>query len=796
MPDSTSCLSKEGGEKPRSLRPRHAVTNYNEDKTFETLLRAKPIAHESRPTTSKVTNMTPPKPKPDHLVVVYKHQKDKQSASPNRMRLLPAVTYSKLRQVSGKSTSGSDSLVPEEPESDCIDENEFHRYLNLIPKKKLDSTNRENLNTSWPLRQQSRNTVPRKTSAALRSSDGDNDLPSRRFNGNSPITFIAAKTEPIDNSSVDKDESSSDEVTVLEVKSSSSSGHIGNGKMQQQITMNQWQNELKYRQGSHDLQPKAPQLVVRAPNGTLIMKPAETNVPQIIPPFTLRPPIGHNQSNLRASQELREQRRRNTEKFTLRIGSKMDFSSPLGRRMSNFHPYIKQSILERQRLIKKYESDCIRGYRNYYMVHNLAQYRPQDFLLDTLYPGAKHSRKLRSSFKMCDKITSVVTSSITHVHSYTFSRQERLEKFLTLETGLDWKTRLLTWHCQPIAVDIQELKRCNCCRSKVCTQVGHSCGKESDKEQVEPCKRRASDNHPPPPPLQRMAIKRSSSSTETSIPSKLLRSSPRNVVTSMASDTPKPMTMMVGSLSSGGNSKLRLVPELEARPLGIMGQSTPTKQANLRKALNTETFVASRSLSARTQISGINHTSFSSSSSRSSLDTCSRRSSLASSPVQQRAEVSSTSGPSYELFFEPEPTKIVAEKANPRLNVSKTNPVRLRNSFTSRTGLESPHKVTQVARPGPKAASIECRSDSKGSSDEEVVLIGGPSPLKRTNHQLNRKQSSAFPSSNGQDQSFSLDLFSLKESMKKKMQNGSQTSNEMQTNKTYFDKKSQILIDY
>ena len=43
-------------------------------------------------------------------------------------------------------------LPPEDIESDCMDDQTFFKYLNLIPKEELRSKPRQELNTCWPLR--------------------------------------------------------------------------------------------------------------------------------------------------------------------------------------------------------------------------------------------------------------------------------------------------------------------------------------------------------------------------------------------------------------------------------------------------------------------------------------------------------------------------------------------------------------------------------------------------------------------------------------------------------------------
>ena len=64
---------------------------------------------------------------------------------------------------------------------------------------------------------------------------------------------------------------------------------------------------------------------------------------------------------------------------------------------------------------------------------------------------------------------------LNYTHKYSFSRQQRLERYKVLETGLNWKSRLLLLHCKKVRVKLTRIQRCPLCHEPVQPQFGHSC---------------------------------------------------------------------------------------------------------------------------------------------------------------------------------------------------------------------------------------------------------------------------------------------------------------------------------
>lgn len=61
-------------------------------------------------------------------------------------------------------------------------------------------------------------------------------------------------------------------------------------------------------------------------------------------------------------------------------------------------------------------------------------------------------------------------------HQYSFNKMQRMEKYKRLETGLDWKGRLLALSLKPVKVVVEKILTCPCCHGPVDPEVGHSCG--------------------------------------------------------------------------------------------------------------------------------------------------------------------------------------------------------------------------------------------------------------------------------------------------------------------------------
>lgn len=262
----------------RTLRPRNAVTEYNEDKRFDSMMRGKRAAASN--STSNGRKRAPPAATgPDHLVVVYK-QSDQGNApsTPNRMRLLPAATFSKLRQEVAQKVSDSRSTC-DEPENGNIDRETFGKYLNLVPTADFERFSRAELETNWPLRQHTRRRPVKRQ--IIKGGVIDDELPAPASRHSIRLVDGA---EPNNNLP----------------SSSNQNGNDGNDADDGRMTKAKWLAGLKAKSPQ-----KTAALIVRSDDGkTLLLATAPLNVPILnVPPFSTL----HQPQQQQLSQQLRRE---------------------------------------------------------------------------------------------------------------------------------------------------------------------------------------------------------------------------------------------------------------------------------------------------------------------------------------------------------------------------------------------------------------------------------------------------------------------------------------------------------
>lgn len=129
-------------------------------------------------------------------------------------------------------------------------------------------------------------------------------------------------------------------------------------------------------------------------------------------------------------------------KFSNQYISKVDLSSPLGRRLLSNVPNHLRLTPSRSDLIPIYEKYC--GTSNKSVFHSLINNMPNSSVIS----NPIKSRITRSN----NSINGAVCASWgprNYTHIYTFSKEQRLERAANLETGLDWKGRILSYCCKP-----------------------------------------------------------------------------------------------------------------------------------------------------------------------------------------------------------------------------------------------------------------------------------------------------------------------------------------------------------
>lgn len=750
----------------RTLRPRNAGTEYNEDKRFETLLRAKRITTSAASApTHNGRKSTPPAAKgPDHLVVVFKQQGDSANAvpAPNRMRLLPAATFSKLRQeVAAK--AGDKSSASDEPEAPELDRDTFCRYLNLIPTKDMKRLSFDELETNWPLRQHARRRPVKRHIVRSNAVLDPDDFPPPVKQS---IRIVSCASEPNNNST-------------------SKSNQNGSAKSPP-MSKGKWLASLKAKA----ISSKVGALVVRSDEGMLQLAPAPLNVPIVnVPLFsTLHKPLQPLSSQSKREQALMYSR--NLTRYVAKF-AKIEFSSPLGRWLPDLYPYARLTPEEKRRHVRHHHELMTRAS----LRHEWLDQRPTfEFTYMQFIPGVVRASRSTRQFTVSGIGYSSVALPSNFVHTYTFSRQERMEKFLTLDTGLDWRGRLKAMDCQPLSVVVTEIRNCTCCRSRICTKKGHSCGKEANKEQMEP--RRAVDHRPSPTNgalLASTSLKRSSGSSDDSdVGSKRLRTSARK---SLSPVTPTSQATKPMATSNGNNIVNHPRRSSSVQSCGrcqrtdCSGQCLTTRQNAARKSLPPP-------LMAAPQLSQ-------------------NGAPVRRSQMRQSQESSSPPNLQPQTIISPRTmrTRLVspaaAQEAAYQIEFEPTNNVketRARASLPSRTsslasnGLR--HQVVTSTTPTRSSRSGHNSQSHSNLPEEDVILIGenrsmvAPPILLRSLSQQSstQRERNTISGSLSTAHAALLNIHTLRQNVHEKLKSGS-VEHGSGLRKGYYDKKSQIMIE-
>lgn len=478
-----------GPEQPvRRLRPRNVQPEYNEDKAFENLihpghsvLSASGIANEDGDGSGSR--------KPDHLVVVYKHSPEAQIETPNRMRLLPAATLNKLQaglhhlKSGTQDQSGPDpSLFPAEttePENDCIDQHTFAQYLNLIPTASLNNKKTiTDLKQKWPLRLHSRaSPIVRSKSSASPRTGQQNSIKSVGGSCGRSLCFDSpAKSEAEKN--------------------------------------NMWINSIKSKERFVTSQ-KTPQNVLQLdPNGVLHLVPSVgsiennnnnnnknnnnyivTTQSQPLKKQTCSNPYPSHDQDLfcvlpyQPSGESMKSEQRKTllkrfvKKYMLKPAEYykpgLEMTSPLGKRLLEAYASIVnlQSGADLLRFVKSYERNCSTSLLNRQLVNTARGSLSAKVKIDFALPSPSKTNCMTARLLRSQLAVNPASNAwgLKSYHIYPFSKQERLEKSLTMTSGLDWKARLISLHSDDMRVQVQELTSCDVCHQEFDADVGHSC---------------------------------------------------------------------------------------------------------------------------------------------------------------------------------------------------------------------------------------------------------------------------------------------------------------------------------
>ena len=411
------------------------------------------------------------------------------------MRLLPAATLNKLQaglhhlKSGTQDQSGPDpSIFPaeaSEPENDCIDQHTFAQYLNLIPTASLNNKKAiTDLKQKWPLRLHSRAspTARSKSSASLRTGQQNSNKTVSSSCGRSLCFDSPAKSEAEKN--------------------------------------NMWINSIKSKE-RFVISQKTPQNVLQLdPNGVLHLVPSigscvennnnnnntnnnnnyiVTTQSHPLKKITCSNPYpAHDQDlfcvlpNQPSGESMKsEQRKTLLKRFVKKYMLKpaeyykpgLEMTSPLGKRLLEAYASIVnlQSGADLLRFVKSYERNCSTSLLNRQLVNTIRSSLSAKVKIDFALPSPSKTNCVTARLLRSQLAVNPASNAwgLKSYHIYPFSKQERLEKSLTMTSGLDWKARLISLHSDDMRVQVQELTSCDVCHQEFDADVGHSCYNES-----------------------------------------------------------------------------------------------------------------------------------------------------------------------------------------------------------------------------------------------------------------------------------------------------------------------------
>lgn len=394
-----------------------------------------------------------------------------------------------------------------EPALQEMDLNTYARYLNLIPKDTYNQVPMVDLKKSWPLRNQCR------TQVTTRSPNHHHPNHSQSNLRTDPVR-LTSTSNPIGKP-----------LQVINLKNGSF-GSIPNSGAKQitsdltrtELDRKQWLECIKTKETFVHSQ-KTPHVVIQQkPNGVLIMKPllgsqvvsdhevvggcqppssslnssSRTKSPNMHEQFfkelnQLLPYTGPSSSI--QSAEDRKLLSRFIQKYQLKPTTKcklgLELTSSLGRRILEVYSSLTEikSGIQLYRLVRLYEKYCSTNLSLHRDLLRTLKYTAGKFKIEFKIPSPVKQNCSTRLLRSCDVINkSTAAWGLNSYHLYTFSKQERLEKNLTLKTGLDWKARLMAIGCDRItgsqlfANSTIPIVKCTVCKGKINPDLGHSCG--------------------------------------------------------------------------------------------------------------------------------------------------------------------------------------------------------------------------------------------------------------------------------------------------------------------------------
>ena len=158
----------------------------------------------------------------------------------------------------------------------------------------------------------------------------------------------------------------------------------------------------------------------------------------------------------------------------------MEISSPMGKRLlESFSLALGlSSVKELRKMIKSYER--FSGTNSMTHKQLLATLKGTSKVKIDLIslPSPDKNNCLTSRLLRSQQMINPASNAwgLKSYHIYTFSKQDRMEKMKTMQTGLDWKGRLVAMHCDSFTLDVKKDMICESCNEEVNGDEGHVCG--------------------------------------------------------------------------------------------------------------------------------------------------------------------------------------------------------------------------------------------------------------------------------------------------------------------------------
>jgi hypothetical protein len=402
------------------------------------------------------------------------------------MRLLPAVTLNKLQAGLHQSAKSRSSDAPSlttarfpievaEPENDCIDQNTYYQYLNLIPAAAMSKKPASELKQQWPLRNHSR------VWPSTRAKNSISSAPNRPLNskslhatGNkSALSELQSRTEV--EKSIWFNGLKSKEKFVTSQKTPQNVLHLDpNGVLHLIPSAGLYENGVQQKHASH-LQRKQ-----SSGSDPRSLHAHDRDLFCDLPLQSSAEPMKSDQRKLVLKRFVKKYLLKPAEYYKPGI----EMSSPLGKRLLDAYSSIVSlhSISDVIRFIKSYERHCSTSILTHrQLLQSIKSSFSPKVKIEFSLPSPSKTNLITSRILRSQLMISPTSNAwgLKSYHIYAFSKQERLEKWRTVTSGLDWKARLLALHCDDVSLDVQKVTRCDLCQQPVSPDDGHSCGSQN-----------------------------------------------------------------------------------------------------------------------------------------------------------------------------------------------------------------------------------------------------------------------------------------------------------------------------